>query len=184
MAAATRSTAFKEKDMSLTEKLQEITQASMNEFKRVEIPLFKALATIGPDFDTYKVPSQYKLTIEKIAAHIVMLDFVNEVLAIGNLPDFVNIEDRIRLKASNARVTLKNDDTGIYLLGENHPFNLGTLVHPHRSEIDYGSAPQIVLPGQTLRLDLSLVQSGAAILGASTEYGIVISGLLTRVKGD
>ena len=42
----------------------------------------------------------------------------------------------------------------------------------------------LVRSGETLRMDVTVVQSGAGIGTISTEYGVNLSGLLVRFKGD
>lgn len=175
--------------MSMIEKLQEIFNAQIEEFRRVEIPLVTTLAAAGTGFDTYKVPAQYKLAIEKIGAHLSLQDIANEPLQVGNFAanDALSILDRIAVKAMNCRISLVNSDTSIYLLGggsDFRPTNLGSLMRPIGQPRDWSDCPALVRSGETLRMDATVIQTGAGIGTISTEYGVWLSGLLVRTKGD
>lgn len=171
--------------MTMTDKFAEIFNASIDEFKRVEIPLYAAFTAAGSNTDTYKVPGQYKLCIERISAHLAMLDMASEPLAIGNMTSVQSLQERIIAHAMNCRIQLQNIDTTINILGENHLTNLATLMQiAGGCPREYGDVPQIVLAGQTLQLTATVLASTAGLGDKNTEYGVLISGLLVRVKGD
>lgn len=178
--------------MSMVEKLQEIFNAQIEEFRRVEIPLITTLAAAGTGFDTYKVPAQYKLAIQKVGGHLSLQDVANEPEIVGNIGAAgiysLGIRDRVAMKAMNCRVSLINSDTSIYLLGggsDFRPTNLATLMElAGGTPRDWSDCPALVRSGETLRMDATVIQAGAGIGTISTEYGIWLSGLLVRTKGD
>lgn len=175
---------------SMVEKLQEIFNAQIEEYRRVEIPLVATLAAAGTTYDTYKVPAQYKLAIERISAHLALMSVATEPLVIGNFAanDSLDVLNRIAVKAMNCRISLINSDTSIYILGggsDFRPTNLASLMAAFGGkERDYTDLPALVRSGETLRMDATVVQSGAGIGTISTEYGVVLSGILVRTKGD
>lgn len=165
--------------------MQELSSARLEEYKRVVVPIYANLAAAGTGTDIYRVPSTYKLAITRIHAHVALLSQATEALALGFMTSIQSVRERIASKAMNARVQLVNLDTQIPILGENHAANLGSLMElAGGSPIDFREFPHLVLPGQTLQLTVTLIDATAAIVGANTEYGVVLDALLLRAEGD
>lgn len=172
--------------MTIRDYQAEVLDIDTNEARRVLVALYQSNVGGGVGEFTYKVPSPYKLAIVGIRAHLAMLSTLTEPLAIGNLPDFVNFSERAYAKAANCRVKLQNQDTNLYIVGDGNPINLASMLEGvgGGKAWDLSAQPHIVLTGQTLKMDYSLIQTGAGLTDVATEYGLVLDCLLIRKGGD
>lgn len=162
---------------------------NLNEYRRVEITLAVIQTAAGTDKVTYKVPQNYKLMIEGCRGHLAMTAIASEVLNIGNLTSNLSIMDRIAMKAMNCRLQLTNNDMQLPFFenagGSSQGLSLASILETANGRaFDWKKAPAVVLGGQTIQLDSTLIQSNDYVLGGRTEYGVVLTGLLVRARGD
>lgn len=162
-------------------------QLSPEDYRAVAVPLYAVLnaaATSGSD--TYRVPATHNLAIEQIRSHLVLKAFDQELLTLNHASDVTKgvgaptITDRVRLKAMNCRLDLKNSDREQKLF-DNHSLALASLLSGMGDPLDFSVEPHIVPAGETLLMNATLINTDAKMIGGDTEYGLVLIGKLIRV---
>lgn len=163
--------------------LEEGRELSSEDFRRVAVCLRKTLnTTTTSDNDTYKCPSTHKLLIERVHPHLCITDLSAETAAVATgiiLSTTAGYVEREAFKAGNCRLEMLNNDTQERLIGENRTT---TLRHLFFDAYDWRKAPHILTPGQTLQMNVSLIDTASDVVGAGTEYGLILSALLVRVR--
>lgn len=161
--------------------------------RAVIIPLYVTMdGTTQSGYDTYRVPTTHDLVIEEVRPHLVLLDPTNEGgAAVANTPSseivagkilLQGYRDRLSMKATNVLLDLKNTDREQKVI-DNHSASLA-LLHEAAGgmPINFGSTPQKVVAGESLRLDVRFAAvSPAALIAGSAQYGVVLVGKLIRV---
>lgn len=152
--------------------------------QRQDITLRAALAAAGTATDTYRVPSDYKLIIMGIRGHLAMLNMTAETAIAGAMAD-VTVNGHMLAKAMNCRLRLYDQDTNRKLFEDNgngQGISLASLMdHVASRSPEFRYVPHTVPAGHTLRMDATLVDNAASVIGANTEYGVVLQAVLHRI---
>ncbi|HYE89984.1 MAG TPA: hypothetical protein VEA38_03145 [Terriglobales bacterium] len=139
-------------------------------------------AAAPPNTDAkYRVPDTHNLVIRGIRGYVAPNDpdGSNETLAVGNLGN-LELVDRMRMKANNCRATLVNNDLNENLF-EYKALPLGAITPDLGGKpLDWSEAPTVIMGGQTLQMDITFLDTASAIIGASTDYGLVLDAILVR----
>jgi len=183
---------------SIRGRVWELTQLSPEDYRGVVVNLFATLgtgATTGSD--SYRVPSTHEFAIKQIVGHMAMVDVFNEVRDVGpaagptlGISDqsgataALSFLNRVAAKAMNCAVDLQNQDRTQKLI-DNHSMSLATVLTLIGGRpIDWSEAPHIVPAGETLLLNVALIQTTgvdvAKIIGGNTQYGLTLIGDLIR----
>ncbi len=132
--------------------------------------------------DEYKVPTTHMLLIQEIRGTVAFNDPDGETLSITGLGNPF-VLDRIAIKGMNCRATLQNTDRSAEnIIGENRNVPLSSLMEVGGGAPVKFSPPHPVLAGQALELAVELTDTAAAIVGGSTDYGILINATLVRTR--
>jgi hypothetical protein len=156
------------------------------EIMRVEVVLKAALLTATTGTDTYKVPDTHRLAITSIRGHLAMLNQTAEAALAIPFALFTE-QGKMITKANNCRIRLLNLDTKTRITDGrlDETISLASILPlAGGAPLNYDSMPHVVLGGQTLRMDATLVDNAVTVLGANTEYGVQLSGYLVRIGGD
>jgi hypothetical protein len=158
------------------------------DYRNIEVTLRSrvtlATAAAPPNNEsTYRVPTSHKLLVWAIRGMLAFNAPASESAAIGNLgqPD---VRDRMALKAMNARLSFVNNDLSGEKFFDNKDLPLSSILEVVGGKpIEYPVVPGIVNPGQTIEMDVTFLDAAtAAVIGGSTDYGIVLDACLLRVS--
>jgi len=173
----------------LRDLLKFVVEFNPDEARIVLVAMKATLGVVGvgavlTDNDVYRVPESHKLAILGIRGHLASLLVASEV-ALAGLAN-VDLESTQRAKAMNCRVKLSNLDTSLLVTDStDDTISLSSiLVEAGGKEIDLRETPHIIRGGQSLRMDVTLISNAATAAGQNAEYGILMTGLLVRTKGD
>lgn len=172
-------------------RIYDLTQLSPEDYRAVGVTMHATLgaaATTGQD--SFRVPTTHELVILEIRGHLALIDLDNEVLnqanpsdatkGLGNHTSNPDIVGRIAGKAMNVKVNLKNSDREQKIF-DGKPIGLADILTTIGGKaLDYELTPHIVPAGETLLLELSLVQTAAPWVSGNMECGIVLTGVLVR----
>lgn len=155
---------------------------SPERYRPVAIPLFKSLSTTTTSSsDKFTCPDIQRFLIRRILAHLQIADLSAEsqaVSAVGN-PSF---RDRLVMKAANCRINIQNTSRTQKLIDGDNGLVLASLMSPvGDGPIDWRDAPYILMPGETVKVDMALIDTASDAAGGATEYGVVLEGILLRV---
>lgn len=146
----------------------------------VVVPLIVTLPTSGgaytATYDTFVSKSDHILLVREIRAIVALRAPTTETLTIANIGN-IGIQDRVALKAGNARVTLKIPDQTFDLTEDavSLPLSALPIVFPEGREL-------VLTPNQKVRMTVALTDTTASIYGGSTDYGIVLVGQYTHER--
>lgn len=128
----------------------------------------------------YRAPSNYNLLLFEIHGHLAFNAWTTETIAIAGVGNPL-VYERYALKASNCRVAFSNTDreggTRIFDTNDKPLSNLLPLTGGNPLKFN---PPQIVRNGENLRMTLTMQDTGATIIGGSTDYGLDLTALLVR----
>lgn len=177
-------------------RVYELTQLSPEDYRGVVVPIYATLGTAAfTGSDTYRVPTTHEFAIKQIVGHIALVGVNDETrdppgtgaVATLGIADqsgataALSLMNRIAMKAMNCTVDLRNSDREQKLF-DNHSLSLATIVTLIGGRpIDWSETPHIVPAGETLALNVGLIQQTAALVGGNTQYGVVLIGDLIRV---
>jgi hypothetical protein len=178
----------------LRDLLKFVVEFNPDEARIVLVAMKATLGVVGvgavlTDNDVYRVPESHKLAILGIRGHLASLLVASEVAPAGlvNGVNYAVTMDAVqRAKAMNCRVKLSNLDTSLLVTDStDDTISLSSiLVEAGGKEIDLRETPHIIRGGQSLRMDVTLISNAATAAGQNAEYGILMTGLLVRTKGD
>lgn len=174
-------------DSGLRQRIIELRDLDPEQVKALSAPLYATLSpTVQSGFDTFRAPTTHDFVVHKILPYLVFMDIANasEIATDGNaavaLPSFA---DRLVARANNILIDLQNQDRQSKFI-DNHSLSLGSLMPPLGDPLKYENdllRPKI-LAGESVRLDVRFASVATpSQLGAATQYGIVLVGLLIRV---
>jgi len=148
-------------------------------YRPVAIPLFKSLSTTTTSSsDKYTCPDVQRFVIRWIRHHLQIADLSAEsqaVSAIGN-PSYV---DRLAMKMGNCRINIQNTSRTQRLIDGDNGLVLDSI---RQRPIDWRDAPYILMPGETVKVDMALIDTASDVVGGATEYGVVLEGFLLRLQ--
>lgn len=131
--------------------------------------------------DTYQVPNPYTLLVKRVRGHIGFNNYTGETLSITGIgnPGFL---DRLAMKAANCAVEFKNTSKkyDIFDNNDNTKMRVSDLISQIGGEAVEFNPPLVVLTAQVLEADMTLNDTNATVVGASTDYGIIVEGVLVR----
>ncbi|MDO8688542.1 MAG: hypothetical protein Q7R39_00770 [Dehalococcoidia bacterium] len=131
---------------------------------------------------TFRAPATHNFVIEKILAHLVFKAPTTETASIVGIGNPSTI-DRMALKAMNCKVDLQNTDRAQKVI-ETNSLSLAALHRAAGGEPMEFEPGHILLAGEQVQMDLSLIDTTASVVGGDTEYGLVLVGTLIRVKNS
>lgn len=153
--------------------------------RAVAVPLYAVLAagasTSGTD--AYRVPTTHDFVIEEIKAHIVITDLAAEPASPAGASDIglPGLGDRLALKAMNAEFDLRNIDREQRIV-DNHRMTISALMTIAGGEpLKFGMTPHKILAGETIRLDVALINTTSDFASGAARYGVILVGKLVRV---
>lgn len=172
-------------------RVYDLTQLSPEDYRAVAITMYATLGTAATTGqDTYRVPTTHEFAIHQIRAHLALMDLNSEVLNLANptdatkgLGNHTNNPDtlgRVIAKAMNVRVGLRNQDREQKVFDGKSLSLASILPIIGGKELDYDRAPHLVPAGETLLLELSLIQTAAPWASGNIEAGVVLTGVLVR----
>ena len=169
---------------------------SPEDYRAIAIPLWATLgAATTTGQNSYRVPNSHNLAITEIRGHLALTGMLTEkrfwdntldaTLGVGTSTTPVDLLGRIAFKAMNVRVDLKNSDREQKIM-DNKPLSLASILQlVGGSALDYKHAPHVVPAGETLLLDVSLVQAATNPVSiGDIEAGVVLVGVLIRSKNS
>lgn len=153
------------------------------DYRKITLRLRATLTTAATSAtDEYKVPTTYALLIHSIRGDVAFNNPDGETLNITGIGNPM-VLDRIALKAMNCTASLVNRDrSDEKIIGEKRDVPLSALMDLVGGKPEEYDPPHIVLGGQTLQGSFALTDTGASIVGASTDYGFVINATLVRTR--
>ena len=143
-----------------------------------DIPLEVALlaGTTNAD-DTFKVGNEWNLAIWGYVGFLRFGSIASETFSVGGQnPTF---QDRAFLKMSNCVIDLLVDDSKLRLIEDSTP--LSAVTPPWGAEVKW-AIPHIVPRGSTIRLKAQLKDTASAVVGATTQYGVLLRTTWLRVR--
>lgn len=176
-----------EKIRSLLTEAQNMTMSNLrDDVITLRVQLSSATLTGS---DTFQVPAGRVFLVREIRAHLAMQSPSLEVAGAGTtMQTSFRYEDRAIAKALQARIALVNQDRSDLKviesdIGSNNTLCLASILPvAGGSPINFGEEfPLIVPPIETLRLDVTLLDSTTA--GSATEYGVTLVGSMVAITG-
>jgi hypothetical protein len=166
------------------EYLAELLQLSPGELRPVMIPLQVALLTGTTTLSdaAYAVPSDQDLYLYSITGYVAPNAIVSEPTAHFG---WLNLDpsERYLLKAMNCVVQLENT-TRTYKFFEGREATLASIMPPFGTPIQFPvETPLPVNAKHSLKATFTLQDTTAAAIGASTDYGVLLSGVLVPRPG-
>ena len=138
--------------------------------------------------DKYRVDDSFIFLVNKIRAHVKSVTpGTTEALTYSGVA--VTDPDKVRsTRMLNCQVSLALQSRNEFLIGtqgdNSSDVCLYDLSPQNGGEIDFGEFPAIVPPGETLKLQVDLIDGDNALESAAgAEYGLLVTGLLLRRKG-
>ncbi len=132
---------------------------------------------------TFRVPTDEVFLVKEIRGHFSFNNVNSELLALGNFAAMTPSE-YVAAKARNCLITLERTDRQLAIAIESG-FALADILggaggSPIRFD-EMGPA-WIVPPSESLKMTATLLDTDAASVGESSNYGIMLSGALLRVE--
>lgn len=147
----------------------------------VLIPLIVTLPTsasaYSATYDTFVSKSDQILLISEIRPIVAIRAVTSETLTITNVGNLNSVREREAMKAGNARATLKLPDQNWDLTEDAValPLNTAPIILPRGREL-------VIPPTQKVRMTVALTDTTAAIVGGSTDYGVLLIGQYTHER--
>lgn len=147
--------------------------------------LMKATVTTAassPATQNYRAPANFHMLIFGIEGHLAFNAITSETLSITGIgnPDVAN---RMLIKSMNARLAFTNTDrNGGTKIFENNSVALSSILPSVGGEPLKFNPPHVVPNGENLALDITMNDTTAAIIGASTDYGVNLKALFVRAR--
>jgi hypothetical protein len=173
---------------SIRSLLSELRRLHPEHYRGHVVPMRAAISpgeTTGTD--SYRAPPTHHFIVLRASGIIALQDIMTETLSVSPADatkgvGSLNASERLVLKACNAEVELTNSDRQTKII-DGHPLPLISILPGAGGQVlEWDKAPHIVLAGETLQLDVRLIQSDAKIVGGKTAYGVLLEGFLVRVK--
>ena len=135
---------------------------------------------------TYRIPNSSVFLIKEMRGHLSFNNWNGEVAVAAGLSTNATPKERAYLKALNAKIRLENVDRSQKITDENDLCLADILGCLGAAPIRWDElGPGFVVPsGQQLKMTATLSDSTAANTGASSDYGIVLSGVMLEVLGS
>ncbi|MFA6168565.1 MAG: hypothetical protein WC700_18210 [Gemmatimonadaceae bacterium] len=164
--------------------LAELLQLSSGELRPVIIPLQATLTTsvLTLSDSNYVVPSDQDLYIYSIAGYLASNALASEPTA---MLGWLNLDpsERFLVKAMNCVVQLE-DVSRTYKFFEGREATLASIMPPFGSPVQFPvETPIPVSAKHSLKATFTLQDTAAATVGASTDYGVQITGVLVPHRG-
>ena len=159
--------------------LAELLGVSPAELRPIAIPMQATLTTsVTTLADTiYNVPSDQDLYIQSIMGYISFNALASEPTA---MLTWLNLDpsERVLVKAANCVVQLENT-TRNYKVFDHREAVLYSLMAPMGMPLQWPVETPLPVPAKhSLKATFTLQDTATATVGASTDYGILISGVL------
>lgn len=148
------------------------------DLRSVFVTLQAALTSTTPGTDDYKVPAGWDFSIFRVHGFLSFNALNTEPTSILSWLN-LDVINRYLIKLSNCTARLENKDKND-LFSENRDVFLSAITPPYGSPIDLPPDAPIVVPaGQIIRATFTLQDSTTNIVGNSSDYGLVLTGVLT-----
>lgn len=159
--------------------LAELRGLSPADLQAVSISLEAALTSASaPGTDQYKAPGDMDFFAFQVHGYVRMPTLNSEPSAILgwlNLPP----SERWLVKAQNCLVGLLNQDKNHKFFDGNQDLELAAIMPPMGIPLVFPpEAPMVLNSGSTIKATFTLQDSTTAIIGNSTKYGVVLTGVL------
>lgn len=138
-------------------------------------------STTTSDSDTWRCPSTHNAIFFRMRGHLAFNAFTSEQTSIPGIGN-PTVLDRLAIKSMNCNVKLYNTDRSNENVIDNQQMRLADILPTIGGDPVTMDPPLIVLNGQTLQMDVSLNDTTTSVVGGATEYGIVLEGLLIRIR--
>lgn len=157
--------------------LIEALSLSPAQLQAIALTLQGRANTTTPVTDTYKVPADMDFIAVAMSGYILLPNLATEPTAILT---WLNLEpsERIYVKAQNCLLKLENIDRSLKVT-ESRDLPLVSITPPFGAPINWALETSLVVPSNhTLKATFSLQDSTAATLGAASDYGVRLDGVL------
>ena len=140
----------------------------------------------GTLYDNFRVPVDYAFFVEDIRGTLRMDSMTGETLAVTGIGN-PNLVERCLMKAMNARISLSDEDDTFPLIATTDNAStlaLSDVLIQVGGDPIVNVIPDLVPPGHRVRMGVTRFDTTAAIGGAATKYGLVLTGTFVRVPAS
>ena len=164
----------------ITSRIIEARTITPYDYRAVALPLYTTLgAGQLQGSASYTIPTNMKMRIRQLQAHIVVLDPADAAEnGVGIYAGSIDIRQRLYAKAMNCRASLAFQSRTFEVFPQ-YSFPLSDLMSQNGQGTTFLDMPGTLIAGTTIDLNVGLIDSNAAL--SNTEYGIVLVGALIRV---
>ena len=146
------------------------------------IPLHRNITSGSGGTDSMKIGSDVDFIVHEVRGYLSFNNWDGESdLAVDGLAGgWPGPRDRAYLKASNCKLKLKNKDNKLDIFEEEDLVLSEILCSVGGHPLKYGgeTRPAWVIPnGTTIEMTATLQDTAAVLIGASSDYGVIISGV-------
>ena len=136
--------------------------------------------------NTYKVPDNEDFLVSEMRGYLAFDDWSAEVVGDTFLDNSnngnISPRDRAYIKSSNCKISLTNNDSKLPITDGTTDLVLSSILGELGAQpMRYGGEgrPALIVPhGQTLKMLATLAKSAAKYAGATTDYGVILSGVM------
>ena len=159
--------------------INEMRELSAQKLQAVAISLEAALdTTTTSKKDTYKVPAGQDLAVFKVQGYVRRTAMRSEsIVTLGG----INLwwSELMQAKAENCLASLKNQDRKFEFFDGTSDLPLSSIMAPNGLPLLFDAvAPLMVSENETIESVFTLQDTNANIVGQSTRYGLILSGVL------
>lgn len=164
----------------ITSRIVEARTITPYDYRAIALPLYTTLgASQLQGSATYTIPTNMKMRVRQIQAHIAVLDPADAAEnGAGMYASSIDLRQRLYAKAMNCRASL-SFQSRTYEVFPQFSFPLSDLMSQNGVTTTFLDMPGTLIEGTTIDLNVGLIDSNAAL--SNTEYGIVLVGALIRV---
>ena len=170
--------------------LEALRQAGISKRGRLKVrpavvTMKKALLSgTTSDSDSFRVPSEEVFLVKEIRGHFSFNALAAEALGLTNITP-MTVGDYVIGKARNCNISLERADQNLAVtLGSN--LCLADILPGAGGQairFDEMGPVWVIPPSETLKMTASLISTTAAIVGQSSNYGVMLSGAMLSIVG-
>ena len=163
-----------------TSRIIEARTITPYDYRAIALPLYTTLGSSQlRGSASYTIPTNTKMVIRQIQAHVVVVDPASALEAgVGLYAANVTARTRLYAKAMNCRASL-SFQSRTYEVFPQQSFPLSDLMSQNGQGTSFLDMPGTLIEGTTIDLNVGLEDPNAAL--SDTEYGVVLVGALSRV---
>lgn len=159
----------------LLTKLAEARDIGLADYRAETITLLTSLSTTTTSGnDTFNIPPDKNFMLTDVRGYLALTAMTSETLAIVGLGN-PSVQDRVLIKGMNTKIDLQIQNLSLKLF-DNRPVALAAILPALGGPPIKYPAPHPVPGGSQIRLDTSLYDTTASIIGAGYDAGVVLSG--------